>query len=75
MDSANAYWAGVLTQSLKIKDDHEFVDRFLKEEHVMLSRGSGFGADSHVRVVALPPKDILEYAMDKLNRFCGKYSK
>ena len=62
-------------KSLKIKDDHEFVDRFLKEEHVMLSRGSGFGADSHVRVVALPPKDILEYAMDKLNRFCGKYSK
>lgn len=62
-------------KSLKIKDDHEFVDRFLKEEHVMLSRGSGFGAESHIRVVALPPKDILEYAMDKLNRFCEKYSK
>ncbi|MCL4404756.1 aminotransferase class I/II-fold pyridoxal phosphate-dependent enzyme [Candidatus Marsarchaeota archaeon] len=62
-------------KSLKIKDDYEFVDRFLKEEHVMLSRGSGFGATSHVRVVALPPKDILEYAMDKLNRFCKKYSK
>ncbi len=62
-------------KSLRIKDDHEFVDKFLKEEHVMLSRGSGFGAESHVRVVALPPKDILEYAMDKLNRFCKKYSK
>ncbi|MEM0154294.1 MAG: aminotransferase class I/II-fold pyridoxal phosphate-dependent enzyme [Methanothrix sp.] len=62
-------------KKLKIKEDHEFVDRFLREEHVMLSRGSGFGAESHVRVVALPPKDILEYAMDKLNRFCKKYSK
>ncbi len=62
-------------KSLKIKDDHEFVDKFLREEHIMLSRGSGFGAESHVRVVALPPKDILEYAMDKLNSFCKKYSK
>jgi alanine-synthesizing transaminase len=62
-------------KNLKIKDDKEFVDRFLREEHVMLSRGSGFGAESHVRVVALPPKDILVYAMDKLNRFCKKYSK
>ena len=45
------------------------------EPEDVISRGSGFGADSHVRVVALPPKDILEYAMDKLNRFCDKYSK
>ncbi|MCL4372417.1 aminotransferase class I/II-fold pyridoxal phosphate-dependent enzyme [Candidatus Marsarchaeota archaeon] len=62
-------------KSLKIKDDREFVGKLLEEEHVMLSRGSGFGADSHVRVVALPPKNILDYAMNKINRFCKRYSK
>ncbi|MGC8687291.1 MAG: aminotransferase class I/II-fold pyridoxal phosphate-dependent enzyme [Candidatus Micrarchaeia archaeon] len=62
-------------EALKFKNDAEFVDRLLKEEFVQLTRGSGFGAPSHFRIVALPPKDILDYAIDKINDFCAKNSK
>ena len=58
--------------SLKLKDDHEFVDKLLKSEGVQLTRGSGFGASSHIRIVALPPKEILGYAMDKIDDFCAR---
>ncbi len=62
-------------KALKFKNDAEFVDRLLREEFVQLTRGSGFGAPSHFRIVALPPKDILDYAIDKINDFCAKNAK
>ncbi len=62
-------------KSLRIKNDYEFVDRLLKEEGIFVTRGSGFGAESHIRIVSLPPKNILDYAMDKINYFCKKYAK
>lgn len=57
-------------KALKLKNDREFVDRLLKSTGVQLTRGSGFGAPSHIRIVSLPPKEILEYAMDKIDAFC-----
>ena len=59
-------------KSLRFKTDKELVDRLLMEEGVQLTRGSGFGAQSHVRIVSLPPQNILEDAIGKLNAFCRK---
>ena len=57
---------------LKIKDDKTFVDRFLREYYIQLTRGSGFGKPGYFRIVSLPPKEILDYALNKLNEFCIK---
>lgn len=57
-------------KSLKFKRDKEFVDTLLKERYVQLSRGSGFGVQNHIRIVSLPPKEILEKAITTINDFC-----
>lgn len=60
---------------LKIGNDREFVDKLLKEEFVQITRGSGFEARDHVRIVTLPTKDILESAITKINEFCRRHKK
>jgi alanine-synthesizing transaminase len=60
---------------LDVKNDVEFVHKLLEEEQVLLTRGSGFGARGHVRLVALPPKDVLGHAIAKINKFCENHSK
>ncbi len=60
---------------LDFKDDREFVRALLNEEHVQLTRGSGFGEPSHIRIVSLPPKEILGEAVKRVNRFCQKHAK
>jgi len=62
-------------EKLKLKDDKEFVRKLLLEEFVQVTRGSGFGAPNHIRVVALPSKDVLNEAINKIEKFCKKYSK
>jgi aspartate/methionine/tyrosine aminotransferase len=59
-------------KSLRFKSDFQFVDTLLKKEGVQIVWGSGFGEPSHVRIVALAPKDILEHAINKINSFCRK---
>lgn len=59
-------------KGLRFKTDKELVDKFLVEEGVQLTRGSGFGLQSHIRIVSLPPRDILEEAVGRLNKFCRK---
>ncbi|MGC8648487.1 MAG: pyridoxal phosphate-dependent aminotransferase [Candidatus Micrarchaeia archaeon] len=59
-------------RELNLASDKEFVDMLLKQESVQLTRGSGFGAPSHIRIVSLPPKDILEDAIGRINEFCRK---
>ncbi|MEM3781552.1 MAG: aminotransferase class I/II-fold pyridoxal phosphate-dependent enzyme [Candidatus Micrarchaeaceae archaeon] len=60
---------------LDLKDDREFVAALLKEKQVMLSRGSGFGEPGHIRIIALPQKDILNSALDKIEKFCKEHEK
>lgn len=60
---------------LNIKDDKEFVVNLLKKEYIQLTRGSGFGAPNHFRIVLLPPKGILGYSLNKINDFCESISK
>jgi alanine-synthesizing transaminase len=60
---------------MRIKTDREFVDKLLKKEGIQVTRGSGFGANSHFRIVALPPKEILDYAINRINAFCKQEAK
>ncbi len=60
---------------LKIRNDKQFTDLLLEKEGIQVTRGSGFGASSHFRIVALPPKEILDYAINRINAFCKAYSK
>jgi alanine-synthesizing transaminase len=57
---------------LKWKTDSEFVVELLKETGVLFVHGSGFdpvyGA-GHVRGVILPPIEILEHALNEIERF------
>jgi aspartate/methionine/tyrosine aminotransferase len=62
-------------KKLKFKDDFELVRRLLVEENVQVTRGSGFGAENHIRIVSLPPKEILEYAIRKIDKFLQRNSK
>ncbi|MEM0149642.1 MAG: aminotransferase class I/II-fold pyridoxal phosphate-dependent enzyme [Candidatus Micrarchaeaceae archaeon] len=62
-------------KSMGFKNDAQFVNELLNQEYVQLTRGSGFGMPSHIRIVALPPKDILGYAINKINDFCKKNAK
>ena len=62
-------------EKLRLKNDKEFVDLLLKEEDVQVTRGSGFEEPSHFRIVALPPKEILDCAIDRIDAFCKRHSK
>ena len=59
-------------KALKFRNDREFIHTMLEKEGIQLTRGSGFGGPSHIRIVALPPKEILDYAINKLNVFCKR---
>lgn len=53
-------------------DDKTFVTRLLEEEGVAVVHGSGFDMDGHFRIVYLPKEDILNDALDKIERFVKK---
>lgn len=56
------------------RDDHQFILELLKSQGVLTVHGSGFGryGKDHFRLVFLPPPDILESAMDKIETFVTK---
>jgi alanine-synthesizing transaminase len=54
------------------EDDLTFVTALLKEKHVLVVHGSGFGQKPgmrHMRIVFLPPEDVLEAAYQKMSDF------
>jgi aspartate/methionine/tyrosine aminotransferase len=54
------------------KDDQQFVIDLLNNTGVLTVHGSGFGKAygyGHFRIVYLAPEDLLEKAMDQLERF------
>jgi aspartate/methionine/tyrosine aminotransferase len=61
--------------ALDLKDDRELTERLLIEEGVQISRGSGFGAPGHIRIVALAPQGVLEHALRKIDKFFVRHSK
>jgi alanine-synthesizing transaminase len=59
--------------TLKIpEDDRTFVTDLLKQKHVLVVHGSGFGekpGTRHIRVVFLPPEPVLSAAYDAMTDF------
>ena len=59
--------------SLEIpEDDLTFVTDLLKQKHVLVVHGSGFGekpGTRHMRIVFLPPDDVLHAAYEKISGF------
>jgi alanine-synthesizing transaminase len=47
------------------KNDREFVQALLKEKLIHMTRGSGFGSPNHFRIVALAPKDVMNYCINR----------
>jgi aspartate/methionine/tyrosine aminotransferase len=57
-------------KSLNFKTDNDFVMSLLKSKLVQTRSGSAFGSPGHFRIVSLAPKEILGYAINKINAFC-----
>ncbi len=56
------------------KSDADFVIDLLRSTGVLTVHGSGFGTQygsGHLRIVYLPPVEVLEDAMDRLEKFIG----
>lgn len=54
------------------RDDREFILELLRTEGVLAVHGSGFGhayGSGHFRLVFLPPPEVLESALDRIERF------
>ena len=54
------------------EDDLTFVTDLLKQKHVLVVHGSGFGqkpGTKHMRIVFLPPEEVLEAAYEKIGDF------
>jgi len=62
-------------RSLEFKDDREFVHALLKEKLIQTTRGSGFGAPNHFRIVALAPRNVMSSCVEKINDFCREHSR
>jgi aspartate/methionine/tyrosine aminotransferase len=58
-----------------LKGDRNLVRRLLVEEGVQITRGSGFGAHDHIRIVSLPDKETLEMAIRKIDKFLDRHSR
>ncbi len=57
------------------EDDLTFVTALLKEKHVLVVHGSGFGqkpGTRHMRIVFLPPEHVLEAAYQKMSDFMAE---
>ena len=53
-------------------NDKVFATKLLEEEGVAVVHGSGFDMDGHFRLVYLPKEQILNEALDKIERFIKK---
>ena len=58
------------------ESDEIFVKELIRQKHVMVVHGSGFGQKPgtfHFRVVFLPQLDVLEQAFNRLERFVKQW--
>lgn len=67
--------AKVAMKKIDLKSDSEITRKLLIEEGVQITRGSGFGAPDHIRLVALAPEDELDTAIRKIDKFFVEHSK
>lgn len=64
------------TTKIKINNDEKFTLDFLREKGILVTHGTGFNYNepNHFRIVFLPDKEKLEYAVENLNDFLGNYN-
>ena len=62
-------------KSLDFKGDREFVHALLEEKLVQTTRGSGFGAPDHFRIVALAPKEVMRGCIEGVNDLCRRHAR
>lgn len=74
-NSAFYVFAKINLKLLDIKNDKEFVETLLKEEHVHLTKGSSFGMEGYVRLVSLPEEKIIKEAIERIERFCKRHKR
>ena len=59
------------------EDDKEFVTELVEQKYVLCVHGSGFGekpGTRHMRIVYLPPEDVLNEAYGRITEFmAGRY--
>lgn len=62
-------------QRFRFEDDEDFVLKFLKEKHVLLTQGTGFNwSDTdHFRLVYLPELKVLKQIIDDLTDFMERH--
>src|SRR3954452_20957180 len=58
-----------------VKDDEQLVIDLLQQEHVLVTHGTGFNLPTtdHLRMVFLASVDVLDDALDRLERFLSTY--
>lgn len=60
---------------LDFKGSRDFVVSALTEKGVQMTGGYSLGAQDHFRIAALPPIDVLEEALTKINDLCIKHAR
>ncbi|MEM0201347.1 MAG: aminotransferase class I/II-fold pyridoxal phosphate-dependent enzyme, partial [Candidatus Micrarchaeaceae archaeon] len=60
---------------LNIKNDKEFTETLLKEQHLQVLRGSGFGTQGFIRLITLPDEQVIEEAFSRLEKFFEAHKK
>lgn len=72
-----AFYAFPKIESNPYRTDHEFVMNLLERKGVLTVHGSGFGrqyGSDHFRMVFLPPPEVLDAALDKIEDFVSTAS-
>lgn len=62
-------------KKFNILDDEQFVFDLLHERHILIVQGTAFNypEPNHFRVVFLPPRDELSYALSEMGEFLSTY--
>ena len=74
-ESEGAFYAFPKIENNKYSSDKEFVTKLLESQGVLTVHGSGFGekyGSGYFRLVYLPSMEILESAMNKIERFVSQ---
>ncbi len=74
-NSAFYIFPRIKLNKLNIHTDKEFTELLLREQHLEILRGSGFGMDGFIRLVTLPEEDVIKEAFSRIEKFCNFHKK
>ena len=56
-----------------IKNDIDFMYKLMEEESIFVFCGSIFGMPDHFRTLILPPENVIDQVVQRIESFCQKY--